>query len=156
MSIVLSFAAACAHAQREPADVPVAMVGMPGPLVTSAPATRAAPTGEAAGAPTQTAGVPTQTAGVPTQTRVIADAPRAHEYSGRRVDLDVKDADIHNVLRLLADVGHVNIVVADDVQGTVTIRIRNVPWDQLLDVVVIAKGLVAERDGNVITVTRAR
>ena len=73
-------------------------------------------------------------------------------YTGRRIDLDLKDADIHNVLRLLADVGHVNIVTADDVTGTVTIRMRNVPWDQALDVVLQAKGLGMVRQGNLIRV----
>lgn len=73
-------------------------------------------------------------------------------YSGRRIDLDLKDADVHNVLRLLADVGHVNIVTADDVAGSITIRMRNVPWDQALDVVLQAKGLGMVRTGNLIRV----
>jgi type IV pilus assembly protein PilQ len=73
-------------------------------------------------------------------------------YSGRRIDIDLKDADIHNVLRLLADTGHVNVVTADDVSGTITIRMRNVPWDQVLDVVLQAKGLGMVRQGNLIRV----
>jgi type IV pilus assembly protein PilQ len=73
-------------------------------------------------------------------------------YNGRRIDIDLKDADIHNVLRLLADTGHVNVVTADDVQGTITIRMRNVPWDQVLDVVLQAKGLGMVRQGNLIRV----
>jgi type IV pilus assembly protein PilQ len=73
-------------------------------------------------------------------------------YSGRRIDIDLKDADIHNVLRLLADTGHVNVVTADDVTGTITIRMRNVPWDQVLDVVLQAKGLGMVRQGNLIRV----
>jgi type IV pilus assembly protein PilQ len=73
-------------------------------------------------------------------------------YTGRRIDIDLKDADIHNVLRLLADTGHVNIVTADDVGGTITIRMRNVPWDQVLDVVLQAKGLGMVRTGNLIRV----
>ncbi|HXX66378.1 MAG TPA: type IV pilus secretin PilQ [Polyangiaceae bacterium] len=73
-------------------------------------------------------------------------------YSGRRIDIDLKDADIHNVLRLLADTGHVNIVTADDVGGTITIRMHNVPWDQVLDVVLQAKGLGMVRQGNLIRV----
>ncbi len=73
-------------------------------------------------------------------------------YRGRRIDLDLKDADIHNVLRLLADVGHVNIITADNVSGQVTIRMRNVPWDRALDVVLQAKSLGMERDGNVLRV----
>lgn len=77
---------------------------------------------------------------------------QARGYTGRRIDLDLKDADIHNILRLLADVGRVNIVAAEDVSGTVTIRIRNVPWDQALDVVLQAKGLGMVRTGNLIRV----
>ncbi len=73
-------------------------------------------------------------------------------YSGRRIDLDLKDADIHNILRLLADVGKVNIVTADDVSGNITIRMRNVPWDQALDVVLQAKGLGMVWQGNLIRV----
>jgi type IV pilus assembly protein PilQ len=73
-------------------------------------------------------------------------------YTGRRIDIDLKDADIHNVLRLLADTGHVNIVTADDVGGTITIRMRNVPWDQVLDVVLQAKGLGMVRQGNLVRV----
>jgi type IV pilus assembly protein PilQ len=79
-------------------------------------------------------------------------AQAAGRYTGRRIDLDLKDADIHNILRLLADVGRVNIVTADDVSGNVTIRMRNVPWDQALDVVLQAKGLGMVRSGNLIRV----
>ena len=80
------------------------------------------------------------------------NAQAAGRYNGRRIDLDLKDADIHNILRLLADVGRVNIVTADDVQGNVTIRMKNVPWDQALDVVLQAKGLGMVRSGNLIRV----
>ncbi len=73
-------------------------------------------------------------------------------YSGRRIDLDFKDADIHNILRLLSEVGGVNVVTADNVGGTVTIRMRDVPWDQALDVILQAKGLGMVRQGNLIRV----
>jgi type IV pilus assembly protein PilQ len=74
------------------------------------------------------------------------------KFTGRRIDLDFKDADIHNILRLLSEVGGVNVVTSDDVQGSVTIRMRDVPWDQALDVILQAKGLGAERRGNLIRV----
>ncbi len=90
-----------------------------------------------------------------TSTVAAQNAPGVGRYSGRRIDLDLKDADIHNILRLLADVGHVNIVTADDVTGTVTIRMRNVPWDQALDVVLQAKSLGMVRAGNLIRVAPA-
>lgn len=81
------------------------------------------------------------------------DAARGGKrYTGRRIDLDFKDADIHNILRLLAEVGNVNIVTSDAVSGTVTIRMRNVPWDQALNVILEAKGLGMVRRGNLIRV----
>jgi len=77
---------------------------------------------------------------------------QANGYTGRRIDLDLNNADVHNVLRLLADVGQVNIVTADNVGGSVTIKMRNVPWDQALDVVLQSKGLGMVRGGNIIRV----
>ncbi len=74
------------------------------------------------------------------------------KYTGRRVDLDFKDADIHNILRLLADVGHVNIVTGDDVKGSVTIRMRDVAWDHALDIILQSKQLGMIREGNLIRV----
>lgn len=79
-------------------------------------------------------------------------AGQQKRYSGRRVDLDLRDADIHNVLRLLADVGKVNIITSDNVTGNVTIRLRNVPWDQALETVLQAKGLGMVRQGNMIRI----
>ncbi len=90
----------------------------------------------------------TETAGF----AATVNAQAGGRFNGRRIDLDLKDADIHNILRLLADVGRVNIVTADDVSGQVTIRMRNVPWDQALDVVLQAKGLGMVRNGNLIRV----
>lgn len=78
-----------------------------------------------------------------------------HRYNGARIDLDVKGADLQDVFRLISDVGKVNIVVAGDVTGTITLKLKNVPWDQALDVVARAKNLSLERDGNVIIVTAA-
>lgn len=77
---------------------------------------------------------------------------RRRGYSGRRIDLDVLDADIHNILRLLAEVGGVNIIAADNVTGQITLRLLNVPWDQALDVILQAKGLGMVRRGNLIRV----
>jgi type IV pilus assembly protein PilQ len=79
-------------------------------------------------------------------------AEGAPRYKGRRISLDLKDADIQNVLRLLADVSKLNIVAADDVKGRVTIKLRNVPWDQALDIILRAKGLDKTRNGNIIRV----
>ena len=71
---------------------------------------------------------------------------------GATIDLDIKDVDIANVCRLLADVGRVSIVLADDVHGTVTVRLKRVRWDRALDVILLTRGLRAERDADVIVV----
>jgi type IV pilus assembly protein PilQ len=68
------------------------------------------------------------------------------------IDLDVVNADIRNVVRLFADVGHVNVVLGDDVAGTVTLRLKNVPWETALRSTLAAKGLDMERTGNVVRV----
>ncbi len=80
----------------------------------------------------------------------LNQAPK--RYTGRRIDLDFKNADIHNILRLLADVGHVNIVTSNEVSGSVTIRMRDVPWDQALDVILETKSYGKVREGNLIRV----
>lgn len=80
------------------------------------------------------------------------DEAPARRYRGATVDLDLKGADLTNVFRLLAEVGHVNIVVGSEVTGTITLRLRHVPWDQALDVIARARGLVLEREGNIILV----
>src|SRR5205823_8603824 len=59
----------------------------------------------------------------------------ASQYTGRRVDFNVKDIDIRNLLGAIAEISKKNIIVADDVKGTVTIKLRNVPWDQALDII---------------------
>lgn len=79
-------------------------------------------------------------------------APSKKRYKGRRISLDLKDADILNILRLLADVSKINIVAADDVKGNITIKLRNVPWDQALDIILKSKQLDKVRNGNIIRV----
>jgi type IV pilus assembly protein PilQ len=81
-----------------------------------------------------------------------APMQQQQRFTGRRIDLDLKDADIKDVFRTLAKVGRVNIVAADDVSGTVTISMRNVPWDQALDTILQAKKLGMVRRGNIIRV----
>ncbi len=66
----------------------------------------------------------------------------------RTISLDLQSADIHSVLRLFADVSGMNFVASDDVKGTVTVTMQDVPWDQALAVILLSKGLAAESDGQ--------
>jgi type IV pilus assembly protein PilQ len=74
------------------------------------------------------------------------------EYTGERLTLNFQDIDVRSVLQLLADTSGQNIVVSDSVQGSVTLRLQNVPWDQALDIVMRTKGLAMRRRDNVILV----
>ena len=77
------------------------------------------------------------------------------EYEGQRLTLNFQDIETRAVLQLLAETSGKNIVVSDTVQGNVTLRLRNVPWDQALDIVMTTKGLDMRQNGNVIMVAPA-
>jgi type IV pilus assembly protein PilQ len=77
------------------------------------------------------------------------------EYSGERLTMNFQDLETRAVLQLIADFSDLNIVVSDTVQGSVTLRLQNVPWDQALDIVMTTKGLDMRRNGNVIIVAPA-
>ncbi len=74
------------------------------------------------------------------------------EYTGTPLTFNFQDIPVRSVLQLIADVSQLNIVVADSVQGSVTTRLENVPWDQALDIVLQAKGLDKRKQGGVIWV----
>jgi type IV pilus assembly protein PilQ len=74
------------------------------------------------------------------------------EYVGTPLTFNFQDIPVRSVLQLIADVSQLNIVVADSVQGSVTTRLENVPWDQALDIVLQAKGLDKRKQGGVIWV----
>ncbi|MFT5138571.1 MAG: type IV pilus assembly protein PilQ [Lysobacterales bacterium] len=71
-------------------------------------------------------------------------------YSGSRVTFNFQDIPVRSVLQLIADVADLNIVVADNVSGSLTLRLTNVPWDQALDIVLDARNLDKRSNGNVI------
>ncbi len=77
------------------------------------------------------------------------------DYEGERVTLNFQDIETRAVLQLLAEISGRNIVVSDTVQGNVTLRLNNVPWDQALDIVLTTKGLDMRQNGNVIIVAPA-
>ena len=73
-------------------------------------------------------------------------------YSGKPVTFNFQDVPVRTVLQLIAEESNLNIVAADTVQGNVTLRLINVPWDQALDIVLQAKSLDKRRSGNVVWV----
>ncbi|HSB18809.1 MAG TPA: type IV pilus secretin PilQ [Anaeromyxobacteraceae bacterium] len=123
-------------------------------LVVVAPAAPSAP--EPAPSPVEVKQAESGAAGFAAEapSYALSGAPQRREYTGRRITLEFHDIEIRNLLRLIADVSKKNIVVADDVTGRVTVSLRNVPWDQALDLVLKTKGLDKEEVGNVIRVAK--
>jgi type IV pilus assembly protein PilQ len=75
-------------------------------------------------------------------------------YSGKPISLDLVDADIKNVIRLIADLTGMNIVVDPDVTGKITLKVEQVPWDQVLDMILKVNGLGTEQAGDVLRIAR--
>ena len=75
-------------------------------------------------------------------------APSA--YTGKKISLDFQDIEVRRVLQLLADFTGINMVASDTVQGNITLRLKDVPWDQALDIIMKTKNLDKRRNGNVI------
>ncbi len=84
--------------------------------------------------------------------KVFGEGGLQNVYSGRKLSLDFKDADIKNILRLIAEVSNLNIIVADEVTGKITMRLVDVPWDQALDVILQSKRLDKRQAGNVVRI----
>lgn len=73
-------------------------------------------------------------------------------YSGERLSLTFQDIEVRSVLQLIADFTGINVVVSDTVSGSITLRLKNVPWDQALDIILKTKGLAMRQNGNVMLV----
>jgi len=73
-------------------------------------------------------------------------------YTGERLSLNFQDIPVRAVLQLIADFTGLNVVVSDSVDGNLTLRLKNVPWDQALDIILKAKGLSKRESGNVMLI----
>ncbi|MGR6450637.1 type IV pilus secretin PilQ [Pseudomonas plecoglossicida] len=79
----------------------------------------------------------------------------AAPYKGEPVSLNFQDVEVRAVLQILADYAGINLVVGDEVQGNITLRLQDVPWDQALALVLRSKGLARREEGNVLLVAPA-
>ncbi|MFP4609403.1 MAG: type IV pilus secretin PilQ [Thiohalophilus sp.] len=77
------------------------------------------------------------------------------EYTGEKLSLNFQDIEVRAVLQLIADFTGINMVTSDTVSGSVTLRLKNVPWDQALDLILKTKGLDKRQNGNVMLVAPA-
>jgi type IV pilus assembly protein PilQ len=94
---------------------------------------------------------------IPEDTQVVESSlfSEDKDYEGERVTLNFQDIETRAVLQVLAEISGRNIVVSDTVQGSLTLRLKNVPWDQALDIVLTTRGLDMRENGNVIIVAPA-
>jgi|Deesub1362A_J573_1020465.scaffolds.fasta_scaffold00071_19 type IV pilus secretin PilQ/predicted competence protein len=84
----------------------------------------------------------------PEEEVVIAD----RKYTGQRISLDFQNADIVPIFMLLGEVGGLNVVVHPQVKGTITLKLKDVPWDQALDILLETFGLGKRIEGNVMKI----
>ncbi|HET7358794.1 MAG TPA: type IV pilus secretin PilQ [Rhodanobacteraceae bacterium] len=84
------------------------------------------------------------------ETTAALAADQQPQYTGQRASFNFQDISVRAALQLIAETSHLNLVASDSVNGSVTLRLVNVPWDQALDVILRAKGLAKRKNGNVI------
>lgn len=95
------------------------------------------------------------------EVKPLPDEPRAGEgkdqfgYTGEKLSLNFQNIEVRAVLQLLADFTGMNLVTSDTVTGNLTLRLKNVPWDQALDIILKTKGLGMRQNGNVLMVAPA-
>ncbi len=89
---------------------------------------------------------------VPKKEELVGKEKRKFPYTGERLSLNFQNIDVRAVLQLIADFTGLNMVVSDSVSGTLTLRLKNVPWDQALDIILKTKGLAKRESGNVILI----
>lgn len=83
------------------------------------------------------------------------DRRKAFQYTGEKLSLNFQNIEVRALLQLIADFSDFNLVASDAVNGSITLRLKNVPWDQALDIILKAKGLDKRVDGNVLMVAPA-
>ena len=83
------------------------------------------------------------------------DKRKAFQYTGEKLSLNFQNIEVRALLQLIADFSDFNLVASDAVNGSITLRLKNVPWDQALDIILKAKGLDKRVEGNVLMVAPA-
>jgi type IV pilus assembly protein PilQ len=169
LAIVIPTATTTAQAAAEPAPTPAAKApapkaaakppaapktATPAPAAVAAEAKPATPPAAAAAKPAEPAQVAQAPAAPSAPPAPVAPAPivQAPASGARLISLDFKDADVVNLLRILAAESGRNVVISDDVKGKMSITLRNVPWDLALDTIMEARGLVKVERDNVLRI----
>lgn len=91
----------------------------------------------------------------PVAEQTAADAETEFGFEGEKLSLNFQNIEVRAVLQLLADFNGMNLVTSDTVTGNLTLRLKNVPWDQALDIILKTKGLGMRQSGNVMLIAPA-
>ncbi len=86
---------------------------------------------------------------------ILSGAVSGRKFTGRKISMDFKDADVRSIFRLIADISKFNIIISDDVDGRITIRLDDVPWDQAFAIILQTRSLWFEKYGSIIRVAPA-
>jgi type IV pilus assembly protein PilQ len=132
----------------------VSLGAVRGPSAAVAPAAavaKAAPQAQAPAQPAQPAAPAPQPPAAPPQAPA-PPTPGAQQYTGYPISLDFQDVDLRAVLRTFSEISGLNIVIDPTIQGTVNVNLRDVPWDQALDIILRANKLGYVRDGTIIRI----
>jgi type IV pilus assembly protein PilQ len=89
-----------------------------------------------------------QSIGAPVNTLLAGGS----KFTGRKISLDLQDADLINVMRLFAEVANLNIILSPEVKGRVTVRMVNIPWDQAMDIILKMNGLGYVLEDNILRI----
>jgi type IV pilus assembly protein PilQ len=84
---------------------------------------------------------------------VVADPSRAAQrgrYTGEKLSLNFQNVEVRAVLNVIADFTDLNVITSDTVSGNITLRLKDVPWDQALEIILQTRGLDSRRSGNVV------
>ena len=87
-----------------------------------------------------------------TKEQVQSEKKKRFGYTGERLSLTFQNIEVRAVLQLLADFTGLNLVVSDNVSGNLSLRLKNVPWEQALDIILKTKGLGMRKTGNVVLI----
>ena len=91
----------------------------------------------------------------PISDKELAQRDDVFKYKGEKLSLNFQDIEVRSVLQLIADFTDLNLVASDTVSGRITLRLKNVPWDQALELILKTKGLDKRQVGNVLLVAPA-
>jgi type IV pilus assembly protein PilQ len=154
-TVIVAMNVAAAAAPEAAAEVPVQEKAADAEKAAGAPATTAGAEKVVPSPPVQPA-APAKEAAEEAPSRPLTQEDAlvvgANKFTGKKISLDLQDADLITVMRLFAEVANLNIILAPDVRGKVTVRMVKIPWDQAMDIILRMNGLGYVLEENILRI----